>query len=93
MEPVMYNLHRFLEILSTDEELSDFFNRYDITFQYGDETIIDKVERYATHAYNQIKTETIRAGQATDQIDESPFFWCLKDAFYRLSKELYKSNE
>jgi hypothetical protein len=88
--PVLENIDRFIDILMNDDELNAFFNKYSITFRYGDENLKEKVKKYSEHSYNQIKAELLRDGQLTDTIEESPFFWCLKDAFYRISKEIYK---
>lgn len=87
---VLENLNIFLDILMNDEELGSFFNKYNITFRYGTETLKEKINKYAEHSYNQIKSELLKDGQLSDQIEESPFFWCLKDVFFRISKEIYK---
>ncbi len=89
-DAVLKNIYRFVDILSTDEELNAFFNKHDVTFQFGEENLRQKVEKYAIHSYNQIKTNLKKNSMDGEIIEESPFFWGLKDVFYRLSKELYK---
>ena len=89
---VLNSINEFIEILITDEELNEFFNRYNISFQFGDENLLQKVQRYAPHSFNQIKTDLKKHGMPDDIVEESPFFWGLKDVFYRLSKELYRMS-
>jgi hypothetical protein len=87
---VLKNLDHFLNILTNDDDLVRFFNRYNITFTYGSEAIKDKVKKCAEFSYDQIKAGLLRDGQITDLVEESPFFWCLKEVFYRTSQEIYR---
>ena len=84
------NLKRFVKILTTDKDLQAFFKNYNITFQYGQESLQERVALFAEHSFDQLRQEAELKSNPNDLVDETPFFWCLKDTFYRLSKELYK---
>lgn len=84
------NLKKFVHILTTDKDLQTFFKKYDINFQYGEENLEERVALYAEHSFDQLRQEAESKSNPNDLLEETPFFWCLKDTFYRLSKELYK---
>jgi len=89
-QAVIDNLNRFIDIITLDKDLQKFFNSYNIKFQYGSDTLKERVNLYAEHSYEQLRRETESKGHPEELVEESPFFWCLKDTFYRLSKDLYK---
>lgn len=89
-QDVIDNLNIFIDIITADKDMLHFFNQYNIKFQYGSDTLKEMVNLYAEHSYEQLRRETEAKGHPGDMVEESPFFWCLKDTFYRLSKEFYK---
>ena len=87
-EPILNNINELLDILSTDLELKKFFNRYSLSMKIGEENLKDKVNRYLEPSLRQIISDQSRNNDANDIVEETPFFWALRDMFYRLSKEI-----
>ncbi len=85
---IIENINELLDILITDVDLKRFYSKYSLSMKLGEEDLKDKVNKYLKPSLNQVIEEEMKGGNLTDIVEETPFFWALRDVFYRISKEI-----
>jgi len=88
-QAVLENIGKFLDILSKDKDIKRFFSKSDLSMVINGVELKDIIEKYLDPTMRQVISDEIkRSNDKSDLIEETPFFWPLRDVFYRLSKEL-----
>lgn len=71
-----------------DTNISRLMRKLEISFRFGDTDVLSELEKLAVLSYREIIYRMEQDADKNDEIEESPFFWFLKDSLYMLSQEL-----
>lgn len=82
----------FIEQLK-DKQLTRLFKKeFEIKYKFDDLDVFQFIKNYSSASFDEMEMLAQDEGETDDVIEETMFFWYLKDVLYPLSKELYKKN-
>ena len=85
---VLNSLYKFYDILINDEDLRSEFDRYGIKLADEPEELLNYLKEVSEQSFNKMKYKLEKTSAPSDRIEDTPFFWGLKETLYRLSQKL-----
>ena len=88
----VYSMEHFNKFIShlKDKELLRLFKEFEVKFRYGDFDVLEFIEDHAPASFREMKMRTRDENLEDEDLEETMFFWHLKDVLYPLSQRLYK---
>ncbi|MEM9821767.1 MAG: hypothetical protein AAF985_11875, partial [Bacteroidota bacterium] len=82
----------FLDFLKhlRSRDLIRLFKEYEIKFRYNGFDVLQFVEDYSQASFDEMALKAREENEVDDELEESLFFWYLKDVLYPLSQKLYE---